>query len=70
MNGKNGENWWATALRGVALILILLGIRHILAGWLLPNGSFLERLVEQVQYGEAPLAQTVFSGVQEWLEDD
>lgn len=52
------------------MVAVLLLIRHSLSGWLLPDGRFLETLVEQVQAEDEPVVEAVFSGVQEWFGDD
>lgn len=63
------NKWWATALMAVFLVAVMLGIRHVLAGWLLPDGRFLEALVEKVQCEEL-LTEAVFSNLQELFGND
>lgn len=62
--------WWSTILMAAIMVGILLFVRKSLSGWLLPDGRFLESLAQQVQSGEAPMVEAVFSGVQEWFIDD
>lgn len=66
---KTGDNWWTTALMALFMVAVLLLTRHLLAGWLLPDGRYLEILVQKIQTGEEPPAEAVFSWVGEWLTD-
>lgn len=66
MEGKTG-NWWITAAMALFMIGVLLLFRQQLCQWLLPDGSFLESLARQVKEGEQPVAEAVFSQLQEWF---
>ena len=68
--GKKSVNWWSTVLMAAVMVAVLLLIRHSLSGWLLPDGRFLETLVEQIQTEDEPVVEAVFSGIQEWFGDD
>lgn len=54
----------------VIMVAAVLSLRQSLCGWLLPDGQFLESLVQQVQKGDEPLTEVFFSGVMEWFGDD
>lgn len=68
--GKKSVNRWSTVLMAAVMVAVLLLIRHSLSGWLLPDGRFLETLVEQIQTEDEPVVEAVFSGIQEWFGDD
>lgn len=58
-----------TAAMGLITGAVLLGVRHVLAGKLLPDGQWLEGLCKQVEAGAEPVAEAVISAVQAWLHD-
>lgn len=67
---KKSENWRSTLLMVAVMVAVLLLVRSRLTGWLLPEGETLEAMAEQLQSGKMPVAKSVFSNLQEWLEDD
>lgn len=69
MEARTG-NRWITAAMALFMIGMLLLFRQQLCQWLLPDGSFLESLAQQVKEGKQPMAQTVFSQLQEWFSYD
>lgn len=66
----DGGKWWTTILMAVIMVAAVLSLRQSLCGWLLPDGQFLESLVQQVQKGDEPLTEVFFFGVMEWFGDD
>lgn len=58
---------WKMIVPAAVAVALLLCLRSFCVGWLLPDGSFLETLAQQVQCGNEPIAYTVFSEVQEWI---
>lgn len=67
---KKNKKRWSTVLMAAIMVAILLSVRQSLSGWLLPDGHFLESLAQQVQQGDESMAEAVFSGMIEWLEDE
>lgn len=70
-NGRNqrSKDRLITAAMGLITLAVLLGVRHALAGKLLPDGQWLEGLCRKVEEGAEPVAEAVISAVQAWLRD-
>lgn len=62
---SGNANWFSTLLMAAAIVAMLLTVRQFFVGWLLPDGRFLEALAQRVQ--KEPVAEAVFSGVQDWF---
>lgn len=67
MKPENERKWISTAMMALFMVGVLFWARYMLAGWLLPDGQFLESLAQKVQSGGGPIAETVFSAIEEWF---
>ncbi len=67
MKPENEKKFMSTALMALFMVGVLLWARQMLAGWLLPDGQFLEALAHNVQNREGPLTEAVFSAIEEWF---
>lgn len=68
--GERKPLYWIALIAAVILLAALVYIRQILAGWLLPDGRYLDAIAQRLQYGDEQIAEAVFSQLQGWVIDD